>query len=245
MKISIVTACFNNKGTIDKCLTSVANQSYDNIEHVIIDGGSDDGTIDIIKSYNHVVFFSSEKDKGIYDALNKGLKAATGDIIGFLHSDDVFKSKDVISQVASFFQEEKLLDGVYGDIEFVNEDGKQVRYYSSKKFKEEHFAIGKMPAHTSFFARKLIYNQFDFKLGYKIAADYDQMLRVFLSKQFKVEYRPLLTTSMLTGGASTKNIQSRITINQEILKSCKENGVKTNALKVYGKYIKKVFEFKT
>ena len=228
-------------------MESLISQVYQNIEFIIVDNASTDMTIDLVTSFklkNNSIKLISDPDKGIYDALNKGVSYASGDIIGFLHSDDVFKSNDVISLVASFFQEESSLDGVYGDIEFVNEDGKQVRYYSSAKFKEEHFALGKMPAHTSFFARKSIYNAFSFKLGYKIAADYDQMLRAFLSKQFKIEYRPLLTTSMLTGGASTKNIQSRITINQEILKSCKENGVKTNALKVYSKYLKKIFEFK-
>lgn len=245
MKISIITACYNNQATIANCLDSVASQSYDNIEHVLIDGASNDGTQEIIKSYDHVAFFSSERDKGIYDALNKGLAATTGDVICFLHSDDVFKTNMVVEEMARYFEEDESLDGVYGDIEFVNQEGKRVRYYSSSNFKIEQFAIGKMPAHTSFFAKNQIYNQFNFKLGYKIAADFDQMLRVFHAKKYKIEYRPVLTTSMLTGGASTKNIQSRITINQEILRSCKENGVKTNALKVYSKYFKKVFEFKT
>ena len=245
LKVSIITACYNNASSIQNCLDSVAEQRGVNVEHVIIDGLSTDGTVDVIKSHPHISYFTSAKDDGIYDALNKGLKAATGDIVGFLHSDDVFKTNNVIATILSYFQEDETLDGVYGDIEFINSDRKQVRYYSSKKFRIEQFAIGKMPAHTSFFARRKVYDQFSFKLGYKIAADYDHLLRVMMSGKFKIEYRDILTTSMLTGGASTKNIQSRITINREILRSCRENGVRTSTLKVYSKYFKKIFEFKT
>jgi len=243
LKVSIITACYNNESIIKKCLDSVSQQSGD-IEHILIDGLSTDGTIDIIKSYPHVAFFSSEKDAGIYDALNKGLEVATGDIIGFLHSDDVFCSNDILKQVGLFFQNDKSLDAIYGDIQFVDKNGKKIRYYSSKNFKKNYFSKGKMPAHTSFFAKKKVYQEFKFKLGYKIAADFDHLLRVFYSKKYKIDYKPILTTYMLTGGASTKNIRSRIIINKEILRSCRENGLKTNLIKVYSKYLQKIFEFK-
>ena len=243
MKISIITACYNNESTIKKCLDSVSQQSYD-VEHILIDGLSTDGTIDIIKSYPHVAFFSSEKDAGIYDALNKGLEVATGDIIGFLHSDDVFCSNDILKQVGLFFQNDQSLDAIYGDIQFVDTNGKKVRYYSSRKFKKHDFSKGKMPAHTSFFAKKKVYEEFKFKLGYEIAADFDHLIRVFHSGKYNIDYKPITTTRMLTGGASTKNIQSRITINKEIARSCKENGIRTNMLKIYGKYLHKIFEFK-
>lgn len=243
MNISIITACYNNESTIKKCLDSVSQQSGD-IEHILIDGLSTDGTIDIIKSYPHVAFFSSEKDAGIYDALNKGLEVATGDIIGFLHSDDVFCSNDILKQVGLFFQNDKSLDAIYGDIQFVDTNGKKVRYYSSRKFKNHDFSKGKMPAHTSFFARKKVYDAYKFKLGYRIAADFDHLLRVFLSEKYNISYKPILTTYMLTGGASTKNIRSRITINKEILRSCRENGLETNLVKIYSKYLQKIFEFK-
>lgn len=243
MKISIITVCYNNESSIGDCLKSVANQKGD-IEHVLIDGFSNDNTVQIIKSYPHVAFFSSEKDAGIYDALNKGLKAATGDIIGFLHSDDTFYSDTILEQVHDQFLIDPTLDALYGDIVFVNHHGKQVRYYSSKNFSTSDFAKGKMPAHTSFFAKREIYDDFQFKLGYTIAADFDHLLRVFMSNKFTIKYMPLLTTRMLVGGASTKNIRSRISINQEIIRSCAENEVKTNWLKVYSKYFRKIFEFK-
>ena len=243
MKISIITVCFNNKSTIKNCLDNVSQQSGE-IEHIIIDGCSTDGTIDIIKSYPHVAFFNSEKDKGIYDALNKGLNAATGDIIGFLHSDDVFSSNTILKQVEAYFLNDSSIDAIYGDIEFIDSNKRKIRYYSSEKFKKSDFLKGKMPAHTSFFARKKVYETYKFKLGYKIAADFDHLLRVFHSEKYHIVYKPILTTYMLTGGASTRNIQSRITINQEILRSCKENGLKTNMFKIYSKYLHKIFEFK-
>lgn len=222
-------------------MDSVAAQSGD-IEHIIIDGLSTDQTVSIAKTYPHVAFISSEKDAGIYDALNKGLAVATGDIIGFLHSDDVFYDSDILNKVHHYFEEDDTMDALYGDIEFVNADGKRTRYYSSKGFTVSDFSKGMMPAHTSFFAKKKIYDAFQFKLGYQIAADFDHLLRVFLSDQFTIRYLPILTTSMLIGGVSTKNIRSRITLNKEILKSCKENGVRTNLVKIYSKYFKKIME---
>lgn len=224
-------------------MDSVAAQTYVNIEHVVIDGKSTDDTVAIIQKYTHPIHLVSERDKGIYDALNKGLKKATGDVIGFLHSDDVFISNDLLQEVHSYFAQEKSLDGIYGNIVFVNVAGKIVRKYDSSKFQLNDYSRGKMPAHTSFFARKKVYDAFPFDDSYKIAADFDQMLRVMRSNQFQIEYRPITTTRMLVGGASTKNISSRITINREILRSCRANGVKTNLLKVYSKYFTKVFEF--
>jgi hypothetical protein len=156
----------------------------------------------------------------------------------------VFCSNDILKQVGLFFQNDQSLDAIYGDIQFVDTNGKKVRYYSSRKFKYHDFSKGKMPAHTSFFAKKKVYQEFKFKLGYKIAADFDHLLRVFYSEKYKIDYKPILTTSMLTGGASTKNIQSRIIINKEIAHSCKENGIKTNMFKIYSKYLYKIFEFK-
>ena len=149
---------------------------------------------------------------------------------------------DILNKVHHYFEEDDTMDALYGDIEFVNADGKRMRYYSSKGFTVSDFSKGMMPAHTSFFAKKKIYDAFQFKLGYQIAADFDHLLRVFLSDQFTIRYQPFLTTSMLIGGVSTKNIRSRITLNKEILKSCKENGVRTNLVKIYSKYFKKIME---
>lgn len=244
LKISIITASYNNEATIRQTLQSVASQTYPHIEHIVVDGLSSDSTLTILRDFPHVASVISEKDKGIYDALNKGLKAATGDIIGFLHSDDVFAHSEIIARIAQEFETNPKLDGVYGDIVFVNTAGKEIRFYSSQDFKLADFSKGKMPAHTSFFARKEVYAAFPFNLDFKIAADFDQMLRAFYAHTYHFGYIPFCTTKMLTGGASTKNIQARITINKEILQSCKANGLKTNLFKVYSKYLTKIFEFK-
>lgn len=243
MKISIITACYNNEQTIRNTLQCVAGQTYADIEHLVIDGKSSDATMKIVGEFSHVAQAVSEKDNGIYDALNKGLKMAKGEVIGFLHSDDTFTSETIIEEIANYFTNSPELDGVYGNIIFVNEQGKIVRTYNSSKFKVEDFAKGKMPAHTSFFARKKVYEQFNFNTQYRIAADFDQMLRAMKSGLFTIEYRPITTTKMLVGGASTKNVKARLTINKEILQSCRENGVKTSWWKVYSKYLAKVFEF--
>jgi len=244
VKISIITACYNNEKTIAASMQSVANQVGVHLEHIIVDGLSTDKTLDIVSSYSHSIKVISEKDTGIYDALNKGVAAATGDIVGFLHSDDVFYANDVLQNIQNFFIQSADLEGIYGDIQFVNQEGKIIRHYSSKNFKFSDFARGKMPAHTSFFARKTVYEDFQFDLSYSIAADFDQMLRVFKSNSYTIQYRPIRTTTMLTGGASTKNIQARLTLNREIMQSCKQNGIKMNAFKVYSKYFTKILEFK-
>ena len=243
MKISIITACYNNELTISDTLESVSLQSYTDVEQIIIDGKSTDRTLEIVSQYKHVAKVVTEKDNGIYDALNKGLEFANGDVIGFLHSDDTFKSNSVIEQIVRFFKENPELDGVYGDIVFVNEDGKKVRTYNSSKFQLVDFAKGRMPAHPSFFAKRKVYEKFNFNTQYKIAADFDQMLRTMKSGLFNIQYKPITTTKMLVGGASTKNIKARLTINKEILQSCKENGVSTSWWKVYSKYFSKIFEF--
>ena len=243
MKISIITACYNNELTIRDTLQSVASQTYKDVEHIIIDGKSTDRTLEIVSQYLHVSKVISEKDRGIYDALNKGLQLASGDVVGFLHSDDTFMSNTILEEVAYCFKETPDLDGVYGNIIFVNEKGKKVRTYDSSQFKLQDLSRGKMPAHTSFFARKKVYEQFNFNTTYKIAADFDQMLRAMHSGLFNIQYRPITTTKMLVGGASTKNIKARLTINKEILQSCKENEVQTSWWKVYSKYFSKIFEF--
>ena len=152
MKISIITATYNSAATIKDTLTSVNNQDYPNIEHIIIDGNSSDNTLDIVREYGKkVTTIISEPDKGIYDAMNKGIRVATGDIVGILNSDDFFTSDDIISTVALTFNNNNI-DALYGDIHFVNPDNldKTVRYYSSKIFKPSLFRFGFMPAHPSF-----------------------------------------------------------------------------------------------
>lgn len=242
MKFSIITATFNNAKTIRDCIDSVNNQVYTNIEHIIVDGKSSDETVEIIESIQPDARLISEPDNGMYHALNKGLLLATGDIVGFLHADDVFYDANVLAGIAMFFDNNPSADAVYGDIIFVNERGKTTRYYSSAKWKLSSMANGIMPAHPSFFARKRVYDKYPFNEKYKIAADFDQVLRVAIDKQYQMEYIPMITTKMRKGGKSTKNFMSNIVINREVLQSCLSNGLKTNYFKIYAKYPSRLLE---
>lgn len=243
MKISIITACYNSEKNLRQALESVRDQTYGNIEHVLVDGGSKDDTVNIIKSFPHITNWVSEPDKGIYDALNKGVEMATGDVIGFVHSDDYLHNKDVIATIADYLSNNKSVAAVYGDIVFVNDKDDNIRYYSSKDWSLKKMKIGKMPAHPSFYARKEVYDRYKFNLGYRIASDFDHILRVAMDPEFEMAYLPLITTSMRLGGASTDGIKSNIRINKEILEICKDNGLKTNYLKIYSKYPSRLMEF--
>ncbi|MBO6516850.1 MAG: glycosyltransferase [Bacteroidia bacterium] len=243
MKVSLVTACYNSEKDLEQTLKSVADQTYNNIEHVLVDGGSTDSTLDIIKRFDHVTNWVSEPDKGIYDALNKGVQMATGDVIGFVHSDDYLLDNTIIASVVEQLTAKPQVSAIYGDIIFVNDEGKTIRYYSSKSWSFKKMAVGKMPAHPSFFARKEVYDRYLFNLNYKIAADFDHILRVSKDPEFSLEYIPLVTTAMRMGGASTDGIKSNIRINKEILAICKSNGVKSNYLKIYSKYPSRLLEF--
>lgn len=242
LKISIITAAYNSDRYIKQTLESVRNQEYDNIEHVLVDGGSTDDTNQIIQSFEHVSNYISEPDKGIYDALNKGINRATGDVIGFVHSDDYLHHDKVVSEIADYLQNHQEVTGIYGDIQFVDDNKKVLRHYSSKSWKFSHFSKGKMPAHPSFFARKEVYETYLFDTQYRIAADFDQMLRAFKDPEFKFEYLPIITTSMRMGGASTDGLKSNLRINKEILNICKVNGIRTNLFKIYSKYPSRVLE---
>jgi len=242
MKISIITAAYNSDKYIKQTLESVRDQDYNNIEHVLVDGGSTDRTNLIIQSFPHVTNYISEPDKGIYDALNKGVNRAAGDVIGFVHSDDYLYNDKVVTQIAKYLQDHPEVTGIYGDIQFVDDNKKILRHYSSKSWKFGHFSRGKMPAHPSFFARKEVYETYLFDTQYRIAADFDQMLRAFKDPEFKFEYLPIITTSMRMGGASTDGFKSNLRINREILNICKVNGISTNLIKIYSKYPSRFLE---
>jgi glycosyltransferase involved in cell wall biosynthesis len=243
LKISIITACYNNEQTIEDTLKSVQSQSYSNVEHIIIDGGSSDSTLEIIKEYPHISIVVSEPDQGIYDALNKGLALATGDVLGFLHSDDYFSDTEVLATINTAFETNSSLDCTFGDIRFIKENGDTLRYYSSKKWRPTQFRFGLMPAHTSFFAKKKIYDQHQFDLQFRIAGDFEQLIRIIYINKASYKYLPLVTTCMRPGGASTDGFKSNLTINKEILTACRLHGIRTNYLMIYSKYFKKIFEF--
>ena len=243
MKVSIITASYNSASTITGCIVSVNKQTYKNIEHIIVDGYSKDNTLEIINSIpNRVSKIISEPDKGIYDAMNKGIQLATGDVIGILNSDDFFTSDDVITKIVSVFKT-NTIDGVYGDICFVNplNLNKVVRYYSSAWFNPSLFRFGFMPAHPSFYVRKKCYDEFGLhKIDYKIAADYELLIRYLKVHQLKTHYLNFCVVTMRTGGYSTRNLKSNWILNKEIVRGCRENGIYTNMMILSLKYIVKI-----
>ena len=243
MKISIITVVWNNEDTIKDAIDSVLAQTYENIEYIIIDGASSDGTVEIVKSYgNKITKFLSEKDNGLYDAMNKGIVQATGDIVGILNSDDFYIDEFVIEKVVQEFKD-KEVDSLFADLVFVKPENldKTVRYYDSSHFRPEKFAYGWMPAHPTFFVRKEIYDKYGtFKLDYKIAADYEILVR-FLQK-YKISYTYLnqVIIKMRLGGISTNGVKSNYILNKEIIRACRENGISTSWVKVLSKYPKKM-----
>jgi glycosyltransferase involved in cell wall biosynthesis len=244
-KISIVTAVYNNRETVRQAIESVISQDYPLIEYIIVDGASTDGTIEIIRSYeDRISKFISEPDCGIYDAMNKGLNLATGEIIGILNSDDFYFNNEVISDIVREFDKTEV-DIVYGDLLYVSPDNlnKVVRYYSSAKCTPDSFAWGWMPAHPTCFIKKSAYEKHgDFKTNYKIAADYEIMTRFMAKYRLSYSYLPKVMVKMRTGGVSTRNLQSNWILNREIVRACKENGISTNILKVLSKYFTKIFQ---
>mgnify|MGYP003974861483 CR=1 FL=1 len=228
MKISIITSVWNNKETIKDAINSVLSQTYTDIEYIIVDGASSDGTIEIIKSYgDKITKFVSAKDKGIYDGLNRGIELATGDVLAFLHSDDIYESDTIIEEVAKVFESDKSLDGVYGDLVYTpkNDTTKVLRYWKSKEYDSSLLKKGWMPAHPTLFLKREVYEKYGgFDLDFKIAADYDFMLRV-LKSGIKVKYLPKVLYKMRVGGESNKSIKNIMLKSQEDLKALKKNKV--------------------
>jgi glycosyltransferase involved in cell wall biosynthesis len=247
MKVSIITATFNSSAHIADCVKSINDQTYHDIEHIIVDGASKDNTLDIVNSTpNRVRKIISEPDKGIYDAMNKGIQAATGDVIGILNSDDFFTSDDVIQTVVESFNN-YAIDALYGDVHFVSPDNlsKSVRYYSSSVFKPSLFRFGFMPAHPSFYMKKECYDKYGlYALDYKIASDYDLLIRYLYKEKIKYKYIKKDFVTMRTGGVSTENFNSRVTLNKEIVRACRKYGIYTNMFMLSLKYLYKIFELK-
>ncbi len=245
MKISLLTVSFNSAATIGDTIKSIRSQDYKDIEYIVVDGNSKDNTISIIKSNEDVISkWISEPDKGIYDAMNKAMKMATGDVVGILNSDDYYSDTTIISQIAAAFADASV-DAVFGDLVFVdpNDLSKVVRTYSSAHWNPNKFAWGFMPAHPTFFVRRKYYEQFGlFKTDYKIAADYELLIRFLKVNNLKYKYLPLKMVVMRKGGVSSRNLMSNVILNNEIMRGCRENGIYTNAFMVYSKYFRKLFE---
>jgi len=245
MKVSIITVALNNCEYIETCIQSVINQDYKNIEYIVVDGGSTDGTVDVIKRYDDKIdLWISEPDFGIYDAINKGINMSRGDIIGFLHSDDLYIDHHVISNIVNEFIEHEV-DSVYADLVYVerNNPDRVVRYYDSSVFQVSQFAYGWMPAHPTCFIKKNTYAEYGlYKTDYIIAADYELLTRFYGKLGVSYHYFPKVIVKMRSGGLSTRNFRSNIILNREIVRACRENGIKTNIFKVYSKYFKKIFQ---
>ena len=236
MKVSIITVAFNSAATIAHCMQSVLDQSYSNIEYIVVDGLSKDNTLNIVREFEPLfagkMRWISENDNGIYDAMNKGLHMATGDVVGILNSDDFFTANDVIEKVTQAFTDDKI-DAVYGDVHFVRETNlsRCVRYYSSAGFRPWWLRFGIMPAHPSFYARKEVFQKAGlYKTDYKIGGDFEMMVRLFKRFDIKTKYLPMVFVTMRMGGASTKNVGSRLTLLREDTRACRENGGYTHYL---------------
>ncbi len=246
LKVSIITVSHNSVKTISDTIKSVLAQSYANIEYIIVDGSSTDGTIELITSFgNRISKFISEPDCGIYDAINKGIRLATGEIVGIVNSDDFFYSNDVIAKVAQSFCENNI-DAVIGDAQFVdpNQPSKIVRYYSSKNYSVGKFRYGFMPAHPSFYVKREFFEKLGYyKTDYKIGADFELLIRFLYINNLKFKYLEMPFLSMRMGGVSNKSLHSKYILNKEIYRACKENGIKTNYFFLYLKYLIKMFEF--
>lgn len=245
MKVSLITVTYNTARFLSSCIDSILEQDHADIEYIIIDGASTDGTLEIINSYGDgVSHFLSEPDKGIYDAMNKGLALATGDIVGILNADDFYPHKGVISRVVQEF-EESGADTIFGDLVYVRENNLDeiVRFFPGKGFHPDQMRQGLMPPHPTFFVKRDLYEACgNFDDTYEICADFELMVRLFHQHGVSYSYIPEVITTMRTGGASTRGISSTITINREMLRACTNNGVSTNLLRIYSKYFKKVFQ---
>lgn len=246
MKISIITVVYNNKKTIKDTINSVLSQNYDNLEYIIVDGASTDGTVEVIKETIRIhskknILFISEKDNGAYDAMNKGIDLANGDIVGTLNSDDLYYDRYCLSIVMNEFKI-KCTDSIFADLVYFrsNKSGKVFRYYSSANFSPNKFAFGWMPAHPTFFVKRKCYIKYGkYKTDYIIAADYELLIRFFAKHIISYSYIPKVLVKMRMGGVSTRSFKSNWILNKEIVRACKENGIETNLLKVHLKYFTK------
>lgn len=233
MKISIITVCYNSSKTIEKTFQSVKNQSYTDVEYIVIDGKSQDGTLDIINEYSDIISqWVTEPDKGLYDAMNKGIKMATGDLVGILNSDDFFKDNKVLENIAKFHTV-NTIDASVGNIIQFNEAGKPVRKYSAKKWYPTKLKIGFMPPHPAVFINRILFEKYGYyHLDFKIGADYELITRFFLKHKISWKYSNITTTSMLIGGLSSSGMTSYQLISKEIKKALSRNNVKFNNLKI-------------
>ena len=247
MKISIITVSFNAESTIADTIQSIAGQTYRDIEHIVVDGGSVDGTVKIIKKLNDgISHWISEPDQGIYDAMNKGIKIASGAIIGFLNADDVYFDTDVLDCVASAMGDPSI-DACYSDLVYTEKNSldQVVRYWKSCDFKKGLFKTGWVPPHPTFFARKSVYDRYGvYDLRYPLAADFELMARFLELYQIKTAYIPKVFTKMRLGGVTNQSLANIVKQNVEIYKACSQNHIPLSlASFLLGKVVSRVKQF--
>ena len=242
--ISLITVCYNAESTIDRCIKSAINQNYKNLQYIIIDGGSTDNTIKIINQHRqHINLLLSEPDKGIYDAINKGIKLAEGQFIGLLNADDYFADENILSDVAIAFSGHNV-GIVYGDLDYVDKRGKIIRKWRSGCYHEGLFNFGWMPPHPTFYCRKSLFNQFGFySLEYGTAADYELMLRFIHKNKTSVFYIEKVMVKMQTGGASNKNSANRIKAFFFDFRAMKKNNIFLPVITLVFKPFRKIIQY--
>lgn len=246
MKISIITVSYNSEKTIADCITSVVKQSYSDIEYIVIDGKSTDTTMEIIASFGDQIFkVVSEKDKGMYDAINKGIRMASGDIIGVLNSDDYYTDGLVIEDVMSKFNEANA-DALYADLNYVDQidTNNVVRYWKSGDYKPNSFLSGWMPPHPTFFIRKEWYLKYgEYSLELVSAADYELMLRMVLKHGARLAYLPRVIVNMRVGGMSNSSLRNRLRANKEDRKAWEMNGLTPKNYTLIFKPLRKIIQY--
>lgn len=246
MKVSIITICYNSQKTLEDTITSVLAQDYNDIEYIIIDGASKDNTPKIIEKYkSSISHVTSEPDKGIYDAMNKGVEKATGDLVGILNSDDFYANDSVISNIVSSIRKNNS-DSIYADLVYVDrlDSDKIVRNWKSGQYKPDLFLKGWMPPHPTFFVKKWVYEKFGaYNTALKSAADYEFMLRVLHKHKISTSYFPEIITKMRTGGESNVSLKNRLRANKEDRMAWQLNGIKPNLFTLLRKPLSKIKQF--
>ncbi|NNC82980.1 MAG: glycosyltransferase [Flavobacteriales bacterium] len=245
MKVSLITVAYNSAATIADTIQSIAAQDHPDIEYIIIDGGSTDGTMDLVKNAKSVTKYLSEPDRGLYDAMNKGVALCTGDIIGILNSDDVYQDGQVISDVVRMFDEQPI-DCVYGDLVYVDPEdlSKVSRYWKSGEYHRKAFLNGWMPPHPTFFTRRECYKTFGaYDLQFKTSADYELMLRFMFKNHCSTAYLPRILVRMREGGQSNENLINRIRGNKEDRQAWVKNGLNPRFYTLTMKPLRKISQF--
>jgi glycosyltransferase len=245
MKISVITIAYNSGHSIADAITSVVSQTYPDVEYIIVDGKSKDNTVEVVKSFGTKISkFVSEPDKGIYDALNKGIRMATGDVIGFMHSDDLFASDDILAKVAALFNA-NAIDSVYGDLEYVYKEdtNKVLRYWKSGSFSLRKLRMGWMPPHPTFYVKRAVYEKYGvFNTSFRISADYDTMLRFLGKYRISTLYLPEVMVKMRVGGASNRSLKNIIQKSKEDYQAIQDNNFGTIFTLLF-KNLRKVTQF--